>query len=183
MNLDNTCPPPLIYFDKLLLFGKEEDCSQAPDAIIMWPWTWWAYIGVIKQPHVIVVPAKAANVTEVPCDSVSNGDVSEVLVCWGVHALWRNGTEIAVALIASRKRCDSGNSETLRFFPRPIPFSGIFLGFLCDIFCGFFLRCFCNVVCDFLAIFLQFPQQSLRCCTLRCWKTQRVFCDAIGLGR
>lgn len=51
---------------KLSFVPRDETaCSfDGPDALIVWPWTWWAYINITSQPKIIVEPNDAAEVVE-----------------------------------------------------------------------------------------------------------------------
>lgn len=51
-----------------------DDCSNATqgmDAVIVWPWTWWAYINITSQPRIFVTPPGAARVFEAPQGSTT----------------------------------------------------------------------------------------------------------------
>lgn len=48
-----------------LTFVPSFDCRmEGPDAIIVWPWTWWAYINVTSMPRIHVSPLDSAIVQE-----------------------------------------------------------------------------------------------------------------------
>mmetsp|Transcript_53698 Transcript_53698/g.120591 ORF Transcript_53698/g.120591 Transcript_53698/m.120591 type:complete len:1033 (-) Transcript_53698:127-3225(-) len=70
------------------------------DAIIKWPWTWWAYLNVTSEPKVKVEPAgAAASVHQTTCpESEINAALEGTLTCYGVDAHWRNGTQITITL-------------------------------------------------------------------------------------
>jgi len=71
-----------------LTFLPSFDCRmQGPDAIIVWPWTWWAYINVTSMPRIRVSPPDAALVKEYV--GPSEGFATPV-VRFGVQALRRD---------------------------------------------------------------------------------------------
>lgn len=48
-----------------LTFVPSSDChAPGPDAIIVWPWTWWAYINITSMPKIRTSPPDAAIVRE-----------------------------------------------------------------------------------------------------------------------
>jgi len=73
--------------------------TDGHDAIIKWPWTWWAYLNVTAEPKVKVHPAGAASVAETTCpDSDLNSNLLGTISCYGVNAHWRNGSQITISL-------------------------------------------------------------------------------------
>jgi len=48
-----------------LTFVPSTDCDlEGPDAVIVWPWTWWAYINITSLPQIDIAPSEAAVVHE-----------------------------------------------------------------------------------------------------------------------
>lgn len=70
-----------------LTFIPDQDCPESgPDATIVWPWAWWAYINITSQPTIAVIPEGAAEVEEAPQGGIAPVVKFEVRVLRRVRA-------------------------------------------------------------------------------------------------